>query len=185
MDRMKQHDKDQKYIEGMLDKEETDFRKDVASQRNAVITAQWADFNYNIRKFRVMQHGRIMSDPYSFWMVDEFSRLICMAVVRHHFRGEKLVVTRVAKELGFDRNKVGKLLKEARESGLLVTVNGCQYKPSFDTIDGFTYYTSESMKMTSLAALATSILSLKYGSFQKNIPCPINEKRVSIGGWDD
>ena len=89
-----------------------------------------------------------------------------MAVINAHFDGTKLSASTVASDLGYSRASVQKLLKDAQELGLLVEEGGCPFKPSIDTIDGFIFYTNETLSMDQMVKLSAGIIRLKTGTFK-------------------
>jgi len=161
-------------------KESTDFRVKVAGRRSSIIAAQWAFFNYEQMQYRNTQQKYIVDDLYSFWIADGLRRSVLFAVIKCHFKSEKLVVKDVAKDIGYHRNTITKVLQEAQEKDLLLTYDYCPYKPSQRTIDGFTFYTQELLSKDTMTQLTGSVIRLRFGTFNVNIQQEYDPERISL-----
>ena len=152
-----------------LETEDEPHRLSILNLRQTIIAAQWAKISYQLRRYQRQQVAEIKDDPYHFWTKTSNHRMICMAVMQGYFDKEKISPEMLGKDLGYARSTVNKLLKEGREEGLLITKDNCPYKPSQDTIDGFIFYTNESMNMEAMVRLAAGVIRLNTGAFQEDI----------------
>ena len=159
-------------------------RNRIEHHHNTLIAAQWAEFNYAINTYRNEQRGLIKKDPYHFWVTTEKHRLILMSVVVAYYRGVPLLITKVAKDLGYSTKTVSNVLNEARKLGLLENRNDCKFKPSHHTIDGYVYYTNKAMKLDDLKRLSISVMRDGVGSFQKPKSLAPHPSRVNFRNYD-
>ena len=149
-----------------LETENASYRLQILNQRKTVIAAQWAKTSYQLRRYQRKQIAKIKDDPYHFWTKSSNHRMVCMAVMQGYFDKEKISPITLGKDLGYARSTINKLLKEGRNEGLLITKDRCPYKPSQDTIDGFIFYTNETMSMDPMIRLAAGIIRLNTGAFE-------------------
>ena len=179
-----QHDHFQKIIQDMMMSSSNETRNRIEHHHNTLIAAQWAEFNYAINTYRNEQRGLIKKDPYHFWVTTEKHRLILMSVVVAYYRGAPLLITKVAKDLGYSTKTVSNVLNEARKLGLLENRNDCKFKPSHHTIDGYVYYTNQAMKLDDLKRLSISVMRDGVGSFQKPKSLAPHPSRVNFRNYD-
>ena len=174
------HIRNKNLVVSMGNKTTTDVRLEIANQRSSTIAAQWAFFVYEQTAFRNRQLKLLKNNIYHYWLQEDLNRFVLFAVVKCHFKNEKLKISEVSKDLGVHRNTISKVLSGAQEKGLLLTVNGCPFKPSVETIDGFTFYTQELLSKDSMAQLAGSLITLKFGTFNVNITPEYDANRISV-----
>ena len=179
-----QHDHFQKIIQDMMMSSSNKTKNMISHHRESIIAAQWAEFNYAINSYRNEQRALIKKDPYRFWVTAEKHRLILMSVVVAYYRGIPLFIKKVANDLGYSTKTISTVLNQAKKLGLLETRNGCKFKPSHDTIDGYVYYTNQAMKLDDLKRLSVSVMRDGVGSFKKpNSPAP-HPNRVNFRNYD-
>ena len=154
------------HVQSMASDEDTPERIEILNQRQTTIAAQWSKVSYQLHQYQLDQKRLLKGDPYRFWALSVRHRIILMAVINAHFDGTKLSASTVASDLGYSRASVQKLLKDAQELGLLIEEGGCPYKPSIDTIDGFIFYTNETLSMDQMVKLSAGIIRLKTGTFK-------------------
>ena len=154
------------HVQSMASDEDTPERIEILNQRQTTIAAQWSKVSYQLHQYQLDQKRLLKGDPYQFWASSVKHRIILMAVINAHFDGAKLSASTVASDLGYSRASVQKLLKDAQELGLLIEEGGCPYKPSIDTIDGFIFYTSETLSMDQMVKLSAGVIRLKTGTFK-------------------
>ena len=92
-----------------------------------------------------------------------------MAVMNAHFKKKKLNIKQTAIDLDYDRSTITTLLNDAQKSGHLINENGCKYKPSFATIDGYAHYTNVTLSSSVMRQLSSSILRLMTGMFSTSV----------------
>ena len=154
------------HVQSMASDEDTPERIEILNQRQTTIAAQWSKVSYQLHQYQLDQKRLLKGDPYQFWASCVKHRIILMAVINAHFDGTKLSASTVASDLGYSRASVQKLLKDAQELGLLIEEGGCPFKPSIDTIDGFIFYTNETLSMDQMVKLSAGIIRLKTGTFK-------------------
>ena len=174
------HIENRDYINDMKNDADTEERIRILNRRQTIIAAQWAQTSYQLRQYQQRQLKQLQSDPYQFWCLTSKHRMVSMAVMNAHFSRTKLSPSGVARDLGYSRASISKLLKEAQKLGLLIEESGCQYKPSLDTIDGFIFYTNETMSMSEMVRLAAGVIRLNSGAFKSPAKQKHNENRISI-----
>jgi biotin operon repressor len=168
------------YKMNSLEAEDLTYRQEIQSLRQTIIAAQWAKVSYQLRKYQRKQVALIKNDSFHFWVKSSKNRMILMAVMQAHFDKKRISPEMLGKDLGYARSTVNKLLKEGREKGLLITRNKCSYKPSQDTIDGFIFYSNETMSMDAMLRLAAGVIRLNTGAFQEAVTQPQEPDRISI-----
>jgi hypothetical protein len=178
------HEHYQRIVQEMQMAATNETKREVIEHREELLAAQWAEFNYTICSYRNEQKDLIQSDPYHFWITSEKNRIILMAVMAAYYSGIPLVIKRVAHDLGYSTRTVSNLLNEARQIGLLETKGDCKFKPSLDTVDGFVYYTNQTMKMDTLKRLCAGILRDDIGTFQVPVPSAPHPNRVNFRNYD-
>lgn len=173
------HIQNRDYVVVMSGDKEADEiqRVKILEQRQTTIAAQWAKLSYQLRQYQRNQIKQLHDDPYRFWTLSSKHRIIMMAVMRAHFSATKLSAEKVAKELGYSRGSVAKLLKEAQSKGLLIEESGCPFKPSLDSIDGYIFYTNETLGMDAMLKLAAGVIRLNVGAFQQPPKQILNKNR--------
>tara|TARA_R110002074_G_scaffold10070_1_gene38907 strand:- start:914 stop:1465 length:552 start_codon:yes stop_codon:yes gene_type:complete len=139
------------------------------NRRKAVISAQWAMFSYKLHCYQIAQKKKIKDDPYLFWATSALHRIVLMAVMNAHFKKKKLNIKQTAIDLDYDRSTITTLLNDAQKSGHLINENGCKYKPSFATIDGYAHYTNVTLSSSVMRQLSSSILRLMTGMFSTSV----------------
>ena len=173
------HLENRDHIIAMAGDDEADApqRLKILDQRQTTIAAQWSKVSYRLRQYQRRQIKTLHDDPYRFWTLSSKHRMVLMAVMDAHFTASKLSAEKVGKDLGYSRGAVAKLLKEAQDKGLLVEEGGCHYKPSLDTVDGFIFYTNETMGMDEMLKLSAGVIRLKIGAFQQDTEQVHNKNR--------
>jgi len=167
-----------------FNKDNTVFRMKLRRQREAILAAQWAIFNYDNRVQNFKEDKRFGDETKWIleWVSDARRRMIVFALMRAFFNTSKFSVTTTAKELGFSRTSVSKDISELRQLELIPTDS---FIPSERMVKSFMLYTNRLISQRSLAKFSMNVSKIHMSHYLLGKPSQFNGTSTKLNTFLD